>query len=89
MLDELETVISDNYTAINMDNKFEFLVCCKLAGKQSSLESEIFAEAEYSVSEDGTFIVDRHNSNPQTANSTLDLSEHRNVLFIMANRPKS
>lgn len=86
MLDELETCMVENFGSINMDNKFEFLVCCKLVGKVSSLEEKIFSEAEQSVSEDGTFIVDRHNTNPQITNNTLDLSEHRNVLYIMANR---
>ncbi len=89
MMDELEDQIEAHFTEINLDNKFEFLVCCKLVGKSSKLESQIFTEAKQSVSEDGTFLVDRHNTNPQSANSTLDLSEHRNVLFIMANREPS
>jgi hypothetical protein len=42
------------------------------------------AEAQKSLSDDGDFLVDRHNTNPQTANASLDLSEHRNVLFVMA-----
>lgn len=86
MMDELENYIDQNFTAINLDNKFEFLVCCKLAGKTSRLENKIFEEAEQSVSPDGTFLIDMRNTNPQTANITLDLSEHRNVLFIMADR---
>ncbi|MBP9852523.1 MAG: hypothetical protein QG629_105 [Patescibacteria group bacterium] len=84
MLQELENVMADNFTAINMDNKFEFLVCCRLLGIHSSLESRIYDEAEQSVSSTGTFIIDRHNSNPQKANLDLDSSEHRNVLFIMS-----
>lgn len=87
MLDELETVIAQRFSEVNLDNKFEFLVCCKLVGKLSALEQRIMAEAEQSVSPDGDFLVDRHNTNPQTANSTFDLSEHRNVLFILANLP--
>ena len=35
----------------------------------------------------GQLLIDRYNANPQTENTTLDLSEHRNVLFIMANGP--
>ncbi|MBC7581698.1 hypothetical protein H7097_02400 [Aeromicrobium sp.] len=89
MMDELESCIEARFGEINLDNKFEFLVCCKLVGKVSALEVRIFAEAEQSVSDDGTYVVDRHNSNPQTANSTLDLSEHRNVLYIMATREPS
>jgi hypothetical protein len=89
MLDELELCISQNFEGINLDNKFEYLVCCKLIGKKSQLESRIAQEAKDSVSPDGTFLIDVLNKNPQTANSTLDLSEHRNVLFIMANREPS
>lgn len=84
MADELEAVISDRFSEINLDNKFEFLVCCLLVGKQSALTARIESEAAQSLADEGTFLVDRHNSNPQTANNTLDLSEHRNVLYIMS-----
>lgn len=86
MMQELETVISQRYDDINMDNKFEFLVCARITGHASALDDRIFDEAARSVSEDGTFIIDRHNKNPQTDNNTLDKSEHRNVLFLMSNR---
>ncbi|HSX05727.1 MAG TPA: hypothetical protein VLF69_04625 [Candidatus Saccharimonadales bacterium] len=86
MLDELEACITKRFSMINLDNKCEFLVCCKLTNRTSNLEARIFAEAEESVSEDGVFLVDRHNTNPQTTNSSLDLSEHRNVLYILAHR---
>lgn len=86
MLGELETLMGQRFAGINLDNKFEFLVCCKLAGYESKLADRIEAEAALSVSDDGTFLVDRHNTNPQTANSTLDLSEHRNVLYLLTHR---
>ena len=90
MLDELETVIEKRFTEINLDNKFEFLVCCRLVGKESSLTRRIDDEAHKSISTEGNFIVDRHNTNPQSANTTLALSEHRNALYIMAmNEPIS
>jgi len=85
MLQELEQVITEHFEDINLDNKCEFLVCAKILGKSSPLEGRIFVEAEQSVSNDGTFLVDRHNNNPQADNSTLEKSEHRNVLFMMAN----
>ena len=53
----------------------------------SRLESRIFDEAAQSVSSDGTYIIDRLNNNPQVTNVSLDKSEHRNVLFIMAGGP--
>lgn len=89
MLDDLEKLIEEHFVDINLDNKFEYLACCKLMAHTSNLESRIMAEAEQSVSTDGTFLVDRHNNNPQITNNTLDLSEHRNVLFILANLPFS
>ncbi|HWT55402.1 MAG TPA: hypothetical protein VN031_00010 [Candidatus Microsaccharimonas sp.] len=88
MLKELEDTIEAYFEGINLDNKFEFLVCCKLVGYESRLHERIMAEATQSVSTEGDWLVDRHNTNPQTTNSSLDLSEHRNVLFVMANRPK-
>jgi len=87
MLDEIEQLLRDHFVDINLDNKFEYLACCRLLGVTSPLESDIWGEAGRSVSEDGTFLVDRHNRNPQITNNNLDLSEHRNVLFILANQP--
>lgn len=86
MLEELEQVINDHYDDINLDNKCEFLVCAKIVGQPSRLASKIFDEATRSISPDGTYLIDTHNNNPQIDNVTLDKSEHRNVLYIMANR---
>lgn len=87
MLAELEIVISDRFTQINLDNKFEFLVCCQLVGFQSQLVDRVETEAVHSVSKDGIYLVDTLNSNPQSANLSFDLSEHRNVLYILSHRP--
>lgn len=84
MLDHLEDVISRSFQDINLDNKFEFLVCNKLLNQKSALEDLIFDEASRSVSSEGDFLIDRHNLNPQALNTSLDKSEHRNVLYIMA-----
>lgn len=86
MLAELETILAEHFQEINLDNKFEYLVCCKLLGMQSGHEQAIFSEAVASLSDNGSFLIDRHNKNPQSANTALDTSEHRNVLFLMANR---
>ncbi|MDB5168908.1 MAG: Alpha-L-glutamate ligase, RimK family [Candidatus Saccharibacteria bacterium] len=86
MVADLERVIDEHYDDINLDNKFEFLVAAKIADYQTSLEQRIFAEAERSVSPDGTFLIDTINNFPQPDKRTLDGSEHRNVLFILANR---
>ncbi|CAN5143959.1 hypothetical protein BH09PAT3_BH09PAT3_0920 [soil metagenome] len=86
MIQELETLITERFDDINLDNKFEFLVAAQLVGTESSLAPAIWDEAGRSLSPEGTFIIDTHNGNPQTANSGFAKSEHRNVLCIMADR---
>jgi hypothetical protein len=85
MLQELEAVIDTHFEDINLDNKCEFLVCAKILGRPSRLEERIFNEAGDSISDDGTYLIDRHNRNPQTDNISLEKSEHRNVLYLLAN----
>ncbi len=85
MILDLEEIINNRFTDINLDNKFEFLVCAKIVGYKSYLETKIYDEANISVSELGNFIIDKHNNNPQTNNIDIASSEHRNVLFIMSN----
>jgi hypothetical protein len=85
MLNELDKIIEERFDDINLDNKFEFLVCAKIIGYQASTVSRILAEAEQSVSTSGQFLIDKHNSNPQSNNQSFERSEHRNVLFIMSN----
>ncbi|MCA9325135.1 hypothetical protein KDA23_03675 [Candidatus Saccharibacteria bacterium] len=87
MMQQLEALIDTNFERINMDNKFEFLACSRLVGRESFLTERIWDEAKHSVSPDGSFIIDRHNQNPQQGNVDLNGSEHRNVLLLLANRP--
>ena len=86
MLTELEQIIIDNYSNIHLDNKFEFLVCCRIMDyrPQAVLTNRIYTEAEQSLSNKGDFLIDRHNSFPQQKKVTFSTSEHRNVLFIMS-----
>jgi len=84
MIETLETVIRENFKNVNLDNKLEFLVCCRICGAHSALFEPIYAECEKSISSDGLFLVDRHNLNPQSDRSSFQSSEHRNVLFIMS-----
>jgi len=85
MLSILEAVIDKNFADINLDNKLEFLVCCRICGVDSPLFAKIYSECENSVSSEGCFLVDKHNANPQSKKATFESSEHRNVLFIMSN----
>jgi hypothetical protein len=88
MITDLETVITARYDYIHLDNKFEFLVCAEICGMESpTLRQRIHDEAERSVSNEGTFLIDRHNKNHQTTKTELVSSEHRNVLYIMSTQP--
>lgn len=80
----LEQTIQAQYDQINLDNKLEFLVCSRIVGYQTALFERVFEECARSVSEQGQFLVDRHNANAQSGKTTLSASEHRNVLFIMS-----
>lgn len=84
MCARLEKLVENNFESINLDNKCEFLVACKIAGYETALEKRIHTEAAASFSDTGDFIIDKHNKNPQSDNTTLEKSEHRNVLFIMS-----
>ena len=87
MLRQLETVIDQSFEAVNLDNKFEFLVCCRMLRYDTPLFIRIHDEAARSVSPNGNFVVDTWNHNAQSDKVSLSDSEHRNVLFIMSTRP--
>ncbi len=84
MLNELEDVMKVSLDYINLDNKLEYLVCCKIAGYDTFLKDKIMDECLQSVSPEGNFLVDTVNKFSQTKKSSFETSEHRNVLFIMS-----
>lgn len=84
MLEQLESLIAKDFERINLDNKLEFLVCCRICDYKTELQQRIDDECVRSISTEGTFVVDRHNSNVQASKMSFDASEHRNVLFIMS-----
>jgi len=83
-LQELEEIISKNYTAISLDAKFEFLVCCKICNYLSNIERLIQTEAQKSLSPQGIFFVDTLNTHANINQNGLSCAEHRNVLAIMS-----
>lgn len=83
MISTLERIIEKRYIDISLDSKCEFLVCARILGYESKLESKIYTEVSTSLSNEGTFIVDRHN-NSLGKSKNFAKSEHRNVLFIMS-----
>lgn len=84
MLAELEVLIRNNILNTSLDTKLEFLTCAALCGYTTTLRTDIFRECEASVSPDGMFLIDRHNTFRNSPKKSLADSEHRNVLFIMA-----
>ncbi len=87
MLHYLESVIEKRFVDISLDSKLELLVCCRLIGHNSRIEKRIYDECTSSLSDDGTFLVDRHNNQKDPFKTSLNKSEHRNVLFIMSQSP--
>ena len=84
MLQDLEKIIDTNFSNVNLDNKYEFLVCCRIMDYNTALAERIHGEAIDSFSADGDFIVDVHNNMKQLARSDFSTSEHRNILLIMS-----
>lgn len=87
MIAALETVIGQHFDDINLDNKLEFLVCCQIVGVPSQIAGRIYVECDASLSDEGHFLVDKHNANVQPDRTDISASEHRNVLFIMSHTP--
>lgn len=83
MLTYLEGIFTQYLKEISLDNKLEFLVCCKLADYSTSHETVILEEAETSVSNEGTFLIDTQNLSGSSY-VTFEKSEHRSVLYLMA-----
>lgn len=84
MLAHLDGIISRHFDNINLDNKLEFLVCCRILSHDTKLFERIYDECQQSVSSEGTFLVDTLNSAQQSQKTSFIDSEHRNVLFVMS-----
>ncbi len=84
MLERIENTISRSLNTVNLDNKFEFLVCCKLADYETILSTIVENEARQSKSPDGDFLIDTINDTAQSNKTSFSDSEHRNVLYIMS-----
>lgn len=91
MLSRLEGIVAKRAN-IKLDNKFEFLVACRICGVDSVLFKKINNEAATALSPYGRFIIDELNGAPAAGLNGFARSEHRNVLFVMscsAYRPKA
>lgn len=84
MLKILDSLITERFEDINLDNKLEFLVACRICNIDSALFARVYAECNQSLSQKGHFLVDQHNRNKQRDREDFVRSEHRNVLYIMS-----
>lgn len=82
MLRQTEGVMARFLNEIKLDNIFEFLVCCRLLGYESTLEEDILAIAKKSLTPQG-FIHDQLSQ----SKPGLQAAGHRNVLFLMSQKP--
>jgi len=86
MLRELEEIIARKYFTITLDNKLEFLVCCRVVEYETFLEEVIYSETSVSLSKEGDFLIDRYNTKKDGEIVSFERSEHRNALFLMSHR---
>lgn len=83
---EIERAIANDFTGTSLDNKNEFLVCAKICNQKTYLESIILDESANSLSWAGNFIVESCDWGSKSILHSLSQAEHRNVLFVLANR---
>lgn len=89
LLDEvfsrLEKLVVEHYPNLSLDMKCEFAVCARLLGKHSAILGSVEREVLSSFSEHGNFIIDTYNTHRErNHHHGMRISEHRNVLAIMA-----
>lgn len=86
MLSRVEELLIQNPEA-KLDCQYEFLVACRICGRDSPLFSKLQEAALTHLSPRGTFITDPKNGGPEAGLNGFGRSEHRNVLFIMSQSP--
>jgi hypothetical protein len=84
MLEIVEITIQSYFETTKLDICYEFLVCCRILNYQTQLEGLILDRTERSMHAEG-FIAEPLNEPNKP--STLQNSEHRNVLFIVSQLP--
>lgn len=85
MLRRTEDIVEKNYDDLSLDHKSEFLVCAQLCGYESRLRSRIHDELTRSLSSEGSYFVNTHNSyTHRIRNDSFSVMEHTNVLTLMA-----
>lgn len=82
MLLALEKIIETYFETIKLDILYEYLVCCRILGRPSHLVPRIMLRTENAIHPEG-FIAEPLSP----VKATLQNSEHRNVLFLLAQHP--
>lgn len=77
-----EQLVDRHFSQLKIDNLCEFLVCCRILGHTSPLEGRIAQAFRDALSTEG-YLQEPADKRP----SDLSRAEHRNVLFLMSQRP--
>ncbi len=84
VLDQLHKLIASNYDQVSLDNKLEYLVCCRLTSEKSDLYERIIKEAKKNII-NNSYLVDPYNFHLKNSKDPFSkLVEHTNSLYIMA-----
>lgn len=70
--------------AAKLDVELEYLVANRILGRNSTLEEMIYRRLPDLLSPEGSYLIERRNSQTNRKSNSLDASEHRNVLYIMS-----
>lgn len=77
----LESIISEDYANVSLDNKVEFLVCAKICHKESYLKEKILLDTLNSFDSEKNYFLKNRSNKSETA---FVIGEHRNILALMA-----
>ncbi|MDD3773701.1 MAG: hypothetical protein PHW50_00205, partial [Patescibacteria group bacterium] len=83
MIKKIEETIINNFFETILDMRIEFLVCAKLIGYKSRLETIINNEAERSLSTLGNYLIDLLLDREMPWQDNIIDAEHTNVLYLM------
>lgn len=80
LLDRLVAGRSD----VKLDALLEYLVASRICGRVAPAQRRVHAQLSNQLSDDGTYIIDLQNYSSGIDINSLNVSEHRNALYIMS-----
>lgn len=84
MMRMIDGIIYRNMKTVRLDIKVEAVMCSRMLNMRMKSEDGIMREAEKSRAEDGSYIIDTHNTFAGTLPSSPSFGEHKNILYVMA-----